>query len=121
MSEAKRPLDDGQLAEIRTELERELARLERSMGSSREDARPVALDQTAVGRLSRISALQSQQMSADLHSRKEARHAQIVDALARMAAGTYGICVRCNQAIAFDRLIVFPEARFCAACGARAG
>ena len=113
------PLTEEQIAELRQELENELARLERTLPTSREAARPVQLDQTCVGRLSRIDAMQNQQMSADLHSRNEARHAQMLDALGRIDAGTYGICDRCAQPIPYGRLIVFPEARRCASCGAR--
>jgi RNA polymerase-binding transcription factor DksA len=36
-----------------------------------------------------------------------------------MEAGTYGGCVVCGEHIAFDRLLVFPEAPTCAACTAR--
>jgi DnaK suppressor protein len=114
-------LTDDERAELRAELMRELARLERTMPTSRDAARPVSLDQTAVGRLSRMDALQNQQMSVDLHSRNEARHAQIIDALARMDAGTYGSCSHCGQPIPYGRLLVFPEARACAACGAKGG
>ena len=117
---SKQPaLTKDQIAELRQELESELARLERTLPTSRDAARPVELDQTSVGRLSRIDAMQNQQMSADLHSRNEARHAQMLDALARIEAGTYGTCDRCAQPIPYGRLIVFPEARHCAACGAR--
>lgn len=112
-------LGSDQRAELRAELERELARLDRTMTMSRDAARPVQLDQTSVGRLSRIDAMQNQQMSADLHSRNEARHAQITDALLRMDEGTYGTCARCAVSIPYGRLIVFPEARLCASCGAR--
>jgi DnaK suppressor protein len=112
-------LSAGELAELRAELESELARLDKTMNASREAARPVALDQTSVGRLSRIDALQNQQMSKDLHSRNESRRAQIEDALERMDAGTYGVCARCGEPIPYGRLLVFPEARLCAACGAR--
>lgn len=112
------PLTPAQLAELRTELERELARIDRSMEASREAAKPVELDQTSVGRLSRMDAIQNQQLSADLHSRQESRQALIVDALDRMEKGTYGNCMRCGRPIPFGRLLVFPEARSCAACGA---
>jgi DnaK suppressor protein len=110
-----------QVTELRAELERELARLDRTMESSREAAKPVMLDQTSVGRVSRVDALQNQAMSVDLHARNEARRAQIVDALERISAGTYGICARCSQPIPYGRLLVFPEARSCATCGAREG
>jgi DnaK suppressor protein len=114
-------LTPEQRVELRAELERELARLDRTMESSREAAKPVALDQTSVGRVSRIDALQNQAMSVDLHARNEARRAQIVDALERIDAGTYGVCARCGQPIPYGRLLVFPEARLCATCGAREG
>lgn len=122
MTESQRSeLTADQIAELRSELERELARLDRNMDASRDAARPVKLDQTSVGRLSRMDELQNQQMSKDLHSRNQARHAHIVDALERMDARTYGVCARCSQAIPYGRLLVFPEARMCATCGAREG
>ena len=98
---------------------RELARLERSMDSIGDAAKPVALDQTAVGRLSRMDALQSQHLSADLHGRTQARHAQLLDALTRLDQGNYGYCLTCGASIPYGRLIVMPEARTCAACGSR--
>lgn len=120
MGESQRSgLSARELTELRAELESELARLDKTMDSSREAARPVALDQTSVGRVSRMDELQNQQMSKDLHSRNESRRAQIMDALERMDAGTYGGCARCGEPIPYGRLLVFPEARTCAACGAR--
>ncbi|CAN5325596.1 hypothetical protein BH23GEM2_BH23GEM2_20330 [soil metagenome] len=59
----------------------------------------MTLDQTSVGPVSRIDALQNQAMSVDLHARNEAQRAQIVDALERIAAGTHGLCARCGKPI----------------------
>jgi DnaK suppressor protein len=112
-------LTDAEREELRQELEREIANLQRTMAVTAEAARPVALDQTAVGRVSRADALQNQQMSADLHERERARFAQLKDAVERMHAGTYGTCQRCHSDIPFGRLLVFPEARLCAPCSAR--
>ena len=114
-------LSSSQLAELRSELQRELERLRRSMAITAEAASPVELDQTAVGRVSRADALQNQQLSADLHSREQARLSLLVDALERLEKGEYGVCQRCGAAIPFGRLVVFPEARTCAACSARGG
>lgn len=119
MSPSESHLSPEQLTELRSELSRELARLERSMPSTAQAAKPVELDQTAVGRLSRMDALQNQHLTADLHSREQARHAQLIDALDRLDHGTYGRCLSCGAAIAYGRLLVFPEARSCAVCGAR--
>lgn len=50
----------------------------------------------------------------------QARELEQVDAaLARVDAGTYGICVECEQRIAPDRLAALPYALRCAECAAR--
>ena len=106
-----------QLVELRAELERARARLARSRRTSRDAAKPVALDQTAVGRVSRIDAIQNQSMTRGLQERDQARAAQIDEALRRMDAGTYGRCAGCGSAIPYERLLVFPEAQACGSCG----
>ena len=37
-------------------------------------------------------------------------------ALARIEEGTYGFCLRCDQAITWNRLQVMPQAAFCVNC-----
>ena len=44
------------------------------------------------------------------------RLADLDDALARRAAGGYGICERCGRAIPAERLAVRPAARTCVTC-----
>jgi len=109
-------LPPDRIAEFRAELERQLARLERSMLVSEEAVRPVELDQQAVGRLSRMDSLQNQHMSRNLHEREEARYAAVVAALRRIEDGEYGMCTTCGEAIAPGRLFVVPEAEHCPAC-----
>jgi DnaK suppressor protein len=116
---ANTALTPAQLDDLRAEISSELKRLERSIRVSAESAAPVTLDQSAVGRVSRADAMQNQQMSANTRGRSQARHAELVEALARLDAGTFGACQRCGADMPMGRLMVFPEARFCATCGAR--
>jgi len=109
-------LSGSQLTELRTELERQLSRLEKSMKVTEEALRTVELDQTTVGRLSRMDSLQSQSLSKGLRDREVIRLSQIRDAIAKLAAGTYGACTVCGNGIPFERLFVYPEAPECAAC-----
>ena len=109
-------LSGAQLEELREELNRQLRRLHKSMKITDEALRTVELDQTAVGRLSRMDSLQNQALSAGLREREAARLGQIVEALKRLQDGTYGVCTSCRGAIPFERLFVFPEAPECAAC-----
>jgi RNA polymerase-binding transcription factor DksA len=49
------------------------------------------------------------------------RLADVEDALARLAAGTFGRCEQCGAMIPEGSLAVLPEARYCAACAAWPG
>jgi RNA polymerase-binding transcription factor DksA len=40
----------------------------------------------------------------------------VADALSRLADGTYGVCVRCAEAIPVERLELRPAGRFCVTC-----
>jgi len=44
------------------------------------------------------------------------RREQLEHALERVAAGTYGVCETCGDAIPAERLAVFPGATSCVAC-----
>lgn len=110
------PLTQDELAELREELERQLARLERSMESSQAALEPVELDQSRVGRLSRMDELQNQSLTRNLHEREEIRLTLIRNALARMDGGSYGVCEACGAGIPYERLLVFPEATECGNC-----
>lgn len=112
-----RHLTTEQVDEIRAELDRQLRRLERSMRVTEAAMEPVTLDQTAVGRLSRIDSLQNQGLTRNLQERERIRLAHIEKALRGLEEGTYGVCVSCGGEIPFQRLYVVPEASTCAACG----
>jgi DnaK suppressor protein len=44
---------------------------------------------------------------------------EIDRAMARLAAGTYGLCTRCSQAIAPERLATLPYVSLCIGCADR--
>jgi len=87
------------------------------MGASERATEVVELDQTAVGRLSRMDSLQSQSMAKNLQEREQVKLALILEALSRVEQGNYGLCLDCGDPIAIGRLTVFPESRECTACG----
>ncbi len=110
-------LTSHQIEELGAELARQLTRLERSMRTTDEAMEPVELDQTVVGRLSRIDSLQNQGLTRNLQERERVKLARIEGALRRLEEGTYGVCVTCGGEIPFGRLYVFPESPTCTACG----
>jgi len=110
-------LTEAQIAELRDELEGQLAKLERSMIVTDEALKTVELDQSAVGRLSRMDSLQNQGIAKGLRERETIKLALIQGAMRRLDAGTYGVCTACGADVAFERLFVFPESATCAPCG----
>lgn len=110
-------LTEAQITEFRDELERQLAKLEKSMTVSDEALKTVELDQGAVGRLSRMDSLQNQSLAKGLRERENVRLALIQSALRRLEAGTYGVCTECGSQVVAERLFVFPESGTCAPCG----
>jgi DnaK suppressor protein len=110
-------LSSREIDALRSELEAALSKLEKSMRVSDEAVKPVELDQTAVGRLSRMDSLQSQSMAKNLQERERAKLALIHEALRRMEDGSYGRCAECGAEIPFGRLMVFPETPTCQVCG----
>lgn len=83
---------------------------------SKESALPVELDQALVGRLSRMDALQQQEMALAAKRRRLLLLQQIEHALRRIDAGDYGYCAICDQEIADKRLISNPVILTCVAC-----
>jgi len=111
-------LTPEQIGQIRDELQRTLGRLERSMKTNG-NGRPAEIDQSAVGRLSRIEAIQNQGFTKNLHDRERSQLEQVTDALRRIENGSYGVCAGCRGPIQFERLLVFPETRTCNCCDVR--
>ena len=86
--------------------------------SANEAARPVELDQASVGRLSRMDAIQGQQMAQEAVRRREARLVRIDGALRRIERGDFGRCHVCGEEIDMRRLQIDPTATRCVACKA---
>jgi len=76
----------------------------------------VELDQTRVGRLSRMDAMQAQAMSIETGRRRRQRLLQIEAALKRLAEDEYGYCEECGEDIAPARLEVDPTVVLCISC-----
>ena len=80
------------------------------------DRDPVELDQTTVGRLSRMDALQSQAMALETERRRELEIQRIDAALKRIEDDDYGYCLTCGEEIAVKRLDFDPATPVCIDC-----
>ena len=76
----------------------------------------VALDQSKVGRLSRMDAMQAQQMAQETARRRQLQLQKIDNALRRIDAGDYGYCFKCGDEINVARLNIDPASTRCIGC-----
>ncbi|MEH6581423.1 MAG: TraR/DksA C4-type zinc finger protein [Halioglobus sp.] len=92
------------------------AEIEQLTTDSKDAADTVALDQSKVGRLSRMDAMQAQQMAQETARRRQLQLQKIDNALRRMAAGDYGDCFKCGNEIGVARLNIDPANTRCIGC-----
>jgi DnaK suppressor protein len=88
--------------------------------STREAAQTVELDQTRVGRVSRMDAMQAQAMAKESDRRRLIALQRIDSALQRIEDGEYGFCAACDESISASRLEVDPGALLCIDCARKA-
>lgn len=101
------------LLELRAELE--------SIAATGDDsAAVVELDQSKVGRLSRMDAMQAQAMAKASAQRREQTLRQIEAALQRIDDEEYGLCTDCGETINPRRLQFDPTALRCIDCASKA-
>ena len=84
--------------------------------TGQEAAQRVELDQTTIGRVSRMDALQQQAMAQAAQQRRHIQLQRIKSALQRLESGEFGWCMKCGDEIARKRLDVDPTAPLCIAC-----
>lgn len=76
----------------------------------------VDLDQTKVGRLSRMDALQAQSMNQAIAVRRNQERQRLKAALKRIEDDEFGYCSMCGDPIAIKRLELDPSTVNCIGC-----
>jgi DnaK suppressor protein len=109
-------MEDADRTAWRSRLEALRADLLAREGTARDATRTVELDQPAVGRLSRMDALQAQQMAQATEQRRRAQLQRIEGALRRLERGDFGACHGCGEPIDPRRLDADPTLTRCIDC-----
>lgn len=91
------------------------------LGLTEDVLKPVELDQSRFGRISRMGEMQEHEMAKAAHRREQAELRRIEKALARIEADEYGECISCGDEIGPARLEVDPAVPTCIDCASRAG
>jgi DnaK suppressor protein len=111
-------VDKDYAARFHGRLSSELRQLVEGIAQAGAAAGTVELDQSSMGRVSRMNAMQQQAMAKSLRARLELQKRKLVAALGRIESGSYGLCCQCQADMEAERLEADPAAVFCAACAA---
>ncbi len=109
------------LATLRGQLVEKLRSLRETSAQTADDRKPVELDQSSVGRLSRMESMQMQQMAMAAERRRDIDIARTEAAIRRIDQGDYGFCAVCDEPIAEGRLKADPAVPTCLSCAAKQG
>ena len=104
------------VTKARIRLLAELEVLAAAIAQACASAGTVELDQSKVGRVSRIDAMQQQAMAQSGHARFMVRKRKLTAALDRIQSGAFGLCCKCKVAIEPERLDADLAAVFCKDC-----
>jgi DnaK suppressor protein len=109
-------MQEADIERFRERLLQLKSELERLAETSREDTKPVELDQASVGRLSRMDAMQAQEMAQETARRRWQQLVRIEGALRRIESGEFGLCFVCGGEIDPRRLDLDPAGTRCVVC-----
>lgn len=101
---------------MRSSLEARRIELVHREQASQDSRATVELDQTRVGRLSRMDALQGQAMAQETERRRKIELQRIDAALERLDTNEYGYCLTCGDEISVKRLELDPAVTVCIDC-----
>ena len=104
------------IEEIKTKINYLKAEIENLISDNKENEKPVELNQALFGRLSRMDAIQQQELALETKRRRENILIQINNALTRLENGSYGKCFECDEYIPEKRLIFDPLSIKCINC-----
>ena len=108
-------LTDAERDELASDLHALQTELAGALETSKDGIKPVDLDEP-IGRLSRMDAMQQQQMSRAGRALYQKRLTMVEAALNNHRDGEYGYCRDCGEPVGVARLTARPETPFCIHC-----
>ncbi|MGM0572838.1 MAG: TraR/DksA family transcriptional regulator [Bacteroidota bacterium] len=101
--------------DIKTLLEKELARTEQRVDEYRELTRPVG-PENAIGRVSRMDAINNKSVTEAALRQAEEKLERLRHMQSRLDDPDFGYCTRCKKPIPAGRLMAMPQSSYCVQC-----
>jgi DnaK suppressor protein len=111
-------LDSATLERFRARLEARARDIQTTIERSSDQTTAVKPD-SAIGRLTRVDAVQAGYVSDALRREMRAELARIEQALRSIVEGTFGICRLCGDVLSDGRLEAKPDANLCIQCASK--
>lgn len=112
-------MDKSQLEALKNAVSLEIEETRETIFSLKSVSKPVEPD-VAIGRLTRMEAIQSKSINEASLKKAEQRLKALETALRRIDTDPdFGYCEECDEEIPVKRLLIKPEARFCVKCQTR--
>ncbi len=108
-------MDDEGRAELKKQIVEEIEVQKHLVESFIETSKPVSPD-NAIGRLTRMEAINSQNISEASLNSAQAKLVKLEKALSKVDLPDFGICVRCESPIPHGRIMLMPENVLCVSC-----
>ena len=108
-------MDGEGRAELKKQIIEEIEVQKHLIESFTETSKPVSPD-NAIGRLTRMEAISSQNISEASLTSAQAKLVKLNKALSKVDLPGFGICVRCNNPIPQGRIMLMPEIVLCVFC-----
>lgn len=109
-------MEAQQISRFRELISQKLAELKDEILEAESGKKIVELDQQAIGRLSRMDALQQQAMAMALENRREVEILRLKQALVRIGEDEFGYCEDCGEDIPIKRIEVDLACTRCISC-----
>lgn len=109
-------MTDSDKQAFRDAVHKKLAELAVLLGSESNDGSAIELDQTRVGRLARMEAMQHHAIAQVQHERAKEQRLALERLLSRVDDEDFGECYYCGEDIGVGRMLIRPESMKCIAC-----
>jgi DnaK suppressor protein len=108
-------MDTDVRAELKQKINDEIELQMHLIASLTATSKPVSPD-NAIGRLTRMEAIISQNISEASLKSAQAKLANLKKTLSKLGMQDFGVCVRCEKPIPHGRIMLMPESILCVSC-----
>ncbi len=101
-------------------LENDMESVEAELKAFEEELKPIAPD-CSLGDLLRAEMMHDQEVLNGAYVEAKKRYNRLKYAKSHLNDVDYGLCVDCDEAIAYERLLLMPESQYCVRCAKERG